>query len=335
MSNYSLIIGCDVSKSVIDVSYQPIGVNTSTYLGQLANSKDGFKEAINLLKLKTKSPTSKWFFCFENTGSYSSNLFKWLVAQGIPCKQESPIQIKLSLGLRRGKDDKTDSISICQYAYEKRNVLVPSELEQSAITKLKKLLSRRELLVKHRVALKISLKEQKGNIDDDLFDLLSQDNIELINMYDIKIKSIEANIKTMIDADEKMENNSRLLNSVIGVGFITSSYMIAYTNNFKAFTDAKKFACYCGVAPFPNSSGTKRGRTQVSHMANKKIKSILSNCILSSINYDPEVKRYYKRKKEEGKATGIVLNAVKNKLLHRMFAVVKRGTPYVKLMSYA
>ena len=45
--------------------------------------------------------------------------------------------------------------------------------------------------------------------------------------------------------------------------------------------------------------------------------------------------RYYNRKKEEGKESGVVLNAIKNKLIQRVFAVVKRGTPYVKLMTYA
>ena len=40
------------------------------------------------------------------------------------------------------------------------------------------------------------------------------------------------------------------------------------------------------------------------------------------------------RKRKEGKAYGVVLNAVKFKLVGRMFAVVKRGTPFVELMTY-
>ncbi|MFT6811185.1 MAG: transposase [Saprospiraceae bacterium] len=50
---------------------------------------------------------------------------------------------------------------------------------------------------------------------------------------------------------------------------------------------------------------------------------------------DPDIANYYKRKTSEGKRAGIVLNAVKNKLIHRVFCVVQRKTPYVKLLSYA
>ena len=50
---------------------------------------------------------------------------------------------------------------------------------------------------------------------------------------------------------------------------------------------------------------------------------------------DQEISKYYARKKEEGKKSGVVFNAIKNKLIQRVFAVVKRGTPYVKIMTYA
>ena len=64
-----------------------------------------------------------------------------------------------------------------------------------------------------------------------------------------------------------------------------------------------------------NNESVYLGRySNVSQMANKKMKSLLSNCILSTIRYDSEIMRYYNRKKEEGKESGVVLNAIKNKL---------------------
>ena len=50
--------------------------------------------------------------------------------------------------------------------------------------------------------------------------------------------------------------------------------------------------------------------------------------------WDSELKAYYERKTAEGKPFGVVLNAVKFKLVCRMFAVVRRGTPFVDLMTY-
>jgi len=49
---------------------------------------------------------------------------------------------------------------------------------------------------------------------------------------------------------------------------------------------------------------------------------------MNAVVHNPELKEYYKRKKEEGKDKMKILNAVRNKLLHRIVAVVKRGTPY-------
>lgn len=56
---------------------------------------------------------------------------------------------------------------------------------------------------------------------------------------------------------------------------------------------------------------------------------------ISAIQHDPELRLYYKRKVKEGKPKMIALNNVRNKLLARVFSVVKRGTPYVALNQYA
>jgi transposase len=92
------------------------------------------------------------------------------------------------------------------------------------------------------------------------------------------------------------------------------------------------FYILCSLtAPFKNRSGTNyRGKTRVSHLANKRIKANLSNAVRSAIQSYPKIRLYYDRKAKEGR-TGVIINAVKFKLLTRVFAVVKRRTPFVKL----
>lgn len=333
MSNYSFFIGVDVSKSVIDISYRDTA--QSIYLGQFPNNLKGFIRVLNKLDKVTMCPKNDWFFCFENTGVYSKPLLAFLIDQDIPCREESALKISRSLGLRRGKDDKVDSQDICQYAYEKRDSLIASKLPSELILRLRKLLARRDFLVRQRQSLKVSLKEQKGFIDEEIFQELSVGNDILIQTYNVQIKGLELSIQTLIDNDSAVAFNDNLARSVVGIGRITSAYIIAVTENYTTFVDPRKFACYCGVAPFPNRSGTRKGSTRVSHIANKKLKSLFSNCTMSAINFDPEISKYYKRKRDEGKKAGVVLNAVKNKLIQRVFSVIKRQTPYVKLMSYA
>jgi transposase len=72
----------------------------------------------------------------------------------------------------------------------------------------------------------------------------------------------------------------------------------------------------------------------VSKMCNRQLKADLSQAACCAIKFDPEMNHYFNRKTKEGKAYGAVLNAVKFKLVERMFAVVKRGTPFVNIMQY-
>lgn len=333
MFNYSFFIGIDVSKAVIDVSFYLNG--KVFYLGQYWNSAKGFESMIKDLSFKTEIPKSNWFVCFENTGAYSKELLHWFISAGIPCREENPIAISKSLGIRRGKDDKIDSRDICNYAFEKRDSIVSTKLDKPFVIKLKTLLSRRDLFVKQRSALKVSLKEQKPGMDNDLYAELDTQNKSMIAFYDKQIKELENKIKQVIKSNPEASKNSKLLQSIVGVAKITSAYLISTTNNFESFTNARKYACYCGVAPFPNSSGIRKRKSKVNHMANKKMKSILANCVLTSIAYDPQISKYYKKKKSEGKPGGVVLNAIKNKLIQRVFAVIKRQSPYVKMMTYA
>lgn len=333
MSIYSFYIGSDISKAVIDVSYRLHG--KPIYLGQYLNSEKGFKDFVRDLSKITDVPISEWFICFENTGIYSKPLLNWLISQEIACKEENAMRIARSLGLRRGKNDKIDSKDICQYAFEKRDSIKPTILSKSLIIKLKKLLSRRDLLVRQKQSLSVSLTEQKGYIDDKLYETLKQGDDVLIKAYENQIKVLDDLIQELIQSDPEVAFNDKLAKSVIGIGNVTSAYIIAFTDNYQNFSSSRKFACYCGVAPFANQSGTKVGKTKVSHIANKKIKSILSNCIASAITHDPGLSLYYNRKLSEGKEKGVVLNAVKNKLIHRVFSVISRQTPYVKLMAYA
>jgi len=52
-------------------------------------------------------------------------------------------------------------------------------------------------------------------------------------------------------------------------------------------------------------------------------------CALSSIKNHPEFRDYYLRKKQEGKHSLSILNAIKNKLVLRVFTVVKNEKNYV------
>lgn len=327
---YKFFIGCDMSKDWFDMAY--FDETKPIYVGKFDNDEIGFVKFLKTIQSITSIPSSKWFICFENTGVYSKKFLQWLDVNGIPCKEENPLKIHHSQGMRRGKSDKSDSLAICTYAFEKRASLVESKPDRPLIIKLKQLVSRRELLVKKKVAIEVSLKEQKNLMEPDILKFLTEQNKQLVGLIKDQIKQVEVLITQVMEQDDQMKTNAKLAQSVIGIGPVITSYVMAFTNNFQSINDARKFCSYIGVAPFKHKqTGKAKGVMRVSHMANKRLKALISNGAISAMINDPGIKKYYHRKIAEGKPVGLVINAIKNKLMHRLFAVIRRQEPYVKL----
>ncbi len=121
-----------------------------------------------------------------------------------------------------------------------------------------------------------------------------------------------------------------------GVGPQTAINLIVTTRCFSTFENWRQLACYAGVAPFEYRSGTSiRGKTKVNHIANKKLKSLLNMAALSAKRHDKQLKEYYERKIQEGKNGMSVMNALRCKIISRVFATIKRETPYVDFLKYS
>ena len=145
------------------------------------------------------------------------------------------------------------------------------------------------------------------------------------------ISQVEDKMDQVIASDVELNRLFRIVTSVEGIGKVTATEMIITTNEFKDISEPSKFACYSGVAPFEHSSGTSlRSRPRVSHKANKTMKSLLHMAALVAICYNADLKAYYQRKVEERKNKMSVINAVRNKLIWRVFACVRNNKLYQK-----
>ncbi len=58
-------------------------------------------------------------------------------------------------------------------------------------------------------------------------------------------------------------------------------------------------------------------------------------CATSAIQHSPEMKLYFEKRVLQGKNRMSTINIIRNKLVARVFAVVKKGTPYVDILKYA
>ena len=127
----------------------------------------------------------------------------------------------------------------------------------------------RQRLIKHKTALKVAAKELLDFGYGQAPEFISDDSEQLIELYNKKIKACEQRIQTIIDEDEALKKSFDLAGSVPGIGRIIAVYLVVYTNNFTSFSGWRKFAAYCGIAPFDYSSGKSINyRSKVSHLAN-------------------------------------------------------------------
>jgi len=234
----------------------------------------------------------------------------------------------------RGKNDQVDSYRIAQYAFRNQDKIRLWKPSRKKIRDLKSLLSLRERLVNTRQQLATPLKEAQGFVDDEMVQLQKAMLKPVLATMAKKLKVLEQKIEDFIRSDQTLNELYEQVTSVHGIGPNVAAHFIATTNEFKDFTEAKKFACYSGVVPFDYRSGTSlKGRSRISHLANKKMKKLLHLSAMAAIRGPGELQDYYHRKVESGKNKMLVLNAIRNKLVHRVFAVVRENRKYEKIYA--
>lgn len=324
-----VFIGIDISKDQLDLAMLKEGTYGSFEDKKVPNSFSGFEDIGKWLK-KKKINLKDCLFCMEHTGTYGLLLFAWLSQMGIDFAVEPGLKIKRSLGITRGKNDKLDARRIADYAYSQKAKLESFIMPSSLVIQIKQLLTYRDQLTRISTSLKNSLESHGQYQRVSGLKSITDEITGQIKELKQRIKNVEKQIKSLIESNEELKKNYKLATSVKGIGFVIATFMLVTTNNFKGFEDGRKYACYSGIAPFEHTSGISiKGKTRVSNLANKKIKALLSNGANSAYKWDPELKTYYKRKIAEGKDHKLVINSISCKLVNRVFAVIKRQTPYV------
>lgn len=327
--DFKTFVGIDIAKNTLDIAILNSQKQSMRHR-QVANDEDGHSQILELLDADLEDV----LFCMEHTGVYGVPLTNFLSKNNCNYTLQSPLHIKQSMGIRRGKNDKADAKMLAQYAYLHKQEIKLSGIPSKAILKLRNLLTYRERLIRAKVSLETASGELAAFTEVDLHLEIQRDSTQFGQRFKESIERVETEIMQTIKSAPDVKKTYDLITSVPGAGQLIATYLIVYTKGFSTFSDWRKMACYCGIAPFEHTSGSSiRGKTRVSHIGNKKLKTILGLGALAAISHDEEIKAYYNKKIEQGKAKSSVVNVIKNKLLSRVFATVKRGTPYVKVQQ--
>lgn len=331
-TNTKFFIGIDVSKPYFDASllkvinHQKQTVETMRF----DNDSQGMKTFGKWLKTNKVSLDANTLLVIENTGIYHRLLWAFCSHKNLPIHIGNAAHIKWSFGIARGKNDVIDSLRLCQYAFKECDSLKATPALNAVLMQLKDLMTARTRLLTQINSIKTYIRELKNVSEIAIQKILEETHKEAIEGLAKSIKNIEVQIKKIITENQALQTNYNLLITVPGIGHLTAIYIICCTNNFACKITGKQLACYAGVVPFEYTSGISvKGRNRVHPMANKNLKKMLHLCALSAIQNHQEFKTYYERKKQEGKHSMSILNAIRNKIILRAVAVVNNQKPYV------
>ena len=316
-------LGIDVSKLTIDCHLHMMQVAK-----QFKNAKSGFKSMERWIKQQTNLSLSELVICFEATGSYSFELTRYLADDNLEFTVDSGYRISRTLGLVRGKNDPVDALRIAEYAYRYADKLRVYQMPSDDLIQLHKLYNLRRKLKKDLAGYRTRLKEEK-RIDFFNIPVLNDPQIAVIEALKQSVADVEKSMEAIIRGNSELQKNYDLLVSIKGVGFVTATLVIALTANFTLFDDPKKFASYSGTAPFSYQSGTSINKgKRVSKLANAEMRSILTQGAKCARQHDPELKAYADARAKAGKSPMSTINILRNKLISRMFAVIRKQKPY-------
>jgi len=271
----------------------------------------------------------------EPTGIYDRHLIQELDRIGMAYIIAGSAQIKSLLGNIRGKTDKLDSARIANFLFLTKDSLIPVQTRRNIIEELASLSTLRARLLAIQKTLRIPIKEDSQFILDYIAEQNRSFCARTVNVVADDLAIVEATIKKLWRSDERLNRLMTLILSVTSVGEITALQILITSNEFQTIRTAKQFACYSGIAPFPFQSGSSiRKRTRVSPIANRKMKALLHSCAVSAKKHVPELRAYYLRKTEvEGKHKMSVLNAIRCKLVSRVFTCVSQDRLYIRESS--
>ena len=198
-----LIVGVDVSKLTLDFFFKPSGSHM-----MIDNKTAGFKKWLKALQ-RNKRSFDDVLIVMEHTGHYSFRFEKFLIANHIPYCKLAALEIKRSLGVIRGKNDKIDAERIAEYAWLRKDVLQEHNVIGKDIVRLKDLVSLRKKLVRDRSGFLCRQKEMTETGKLSAGDVIVAVQTRMIETLSRQIQLIEKEIKDVIQSNEELLKNYR------------------------------------------------------------------------------------------------------------------------------
>jgi transposase len=259
-------------------------------------------------------------FCMEATGIYYEALANFLFDQKCNVSVTNPAQIAAfaQSALSRVKTDKTDAKLIARFC---------QAMNPPLFTPLPANIRQLQALVRRMESLK-DLEQQERNRLDVSLPIVAPSINTMLTALKEEIKAIERAITSQIDNDPDLKQQSDLLNSIPGLGKITSALMLAEIP-FDRHDCAKSTVAFAGLNPKPHESGSSvRGKGRISKTGSSRLRAGLYMPAIVALQHNPIIRNFYQRLLAAGKPKMLAIIACMRKLLSLAFAILKSKKPF-------
>lgn len=325
---FTHFLGIDVAKSWLDLA---LTNDSGKILAEhrVKNTAKSLNARFKKWQIQFGFTPDAVLICAENTGLYTNPLLNFALENStIQLWVEHAAKIAQCTGPVRAVNDQLAAQRIANYARRYADSFKQWKPKAQHIERLKNLAVMRKRLINMRKQAIVPFNELR-TFNPKLAKDIQNATQSVVKEFDKQINTINEQIDSLLAEDPELKRQSEILQSIPGIGRVTALIVLVATQQFNRFDNAKQFACFCGIAPFDQTSGSSvRKRPRVSHKADKQLKELLHLAALSAIRADPELKAYYSRKVQQGKNKMSMVNAVRNKLIHRMFSLIKRNETF-------
>lgn len=304
--NNQCFIGIDVAQSKLDVHCNPINVHKV-----VQNTEKGCKELIDLVK-----PLNPSIIVMEGTGGLENLIAMHLANKGLPVAIVNPRQVRdfaKAIGYL-AKTDKIDAEVLARFAEATKPE--PRFIYDKQASELKEITVRRRQL--------IGMLEAEKNRMSRVNSVISKSSIEnIIRVLEAQLSGIDDQIKRIIRQSPYWRAQDDLLQSVKGIGPVTSSSLIAALPELGRL-NRRKIASLVGVAPFNHDSGKLRGRRSI-RGGRSEVRKVLYMAALVARRWNPAIKAFSDRLLAAGKRQKVVIVACMRKILTILNAIMREN----------
>lgn len=339
---FKFILGVDMSKDWFNFCLMNAQFDIF-WESQIDNNPDSIFSFLTALSqrnelLDTQTTLAQVVLVMEHTGLYVNHLVNAYLGKGGPLTLVHASKVSDLLGGKQKWDEKTDQMDarrLAEYGFRYSDKLELWKAKDHTLVKLQALQRQRTRLINVLNILEVPVKESIDFASAALSEMLVNNQKASVIVLKNDLKNVENQLKQLIELDPHLKQLFKLITSVPGAGPVIAREVIITTSAFKDFlpTQAKKYARYVSVIPKDKQTGKSKRRKKTSKRGNKNLRSLLTMGATALIGHHSDLGLYYTRKRAEGKEHFSVINAMRNKLILRIFAVVRNQVMYEKNLN--